>query len=129
MPVPILKQGGCLIATLQATISDSDWRGLQDGLLARVGQFRSRGVIVDVTELDVMDSFATRTLRAIADAARLRGAETVLVGIQPDVAYAMVQLGLTARFVGMSTALDLEEGLAYLNGRDRRGEEDDDRGR
>jgi rsbT antagonist protein RsbS len=119
MPVPILKQGGCLIATVQATISDSDWRELQDGLLLRVGQFRSRGVIVDVTELDVMDSFATRTLRGIADAARLRGAETVLVGIQPDVAYAMVQLGLTARFQGVSTALDLEEGLAYLNRRDR----------
>jgi rsbT antagonist protein RsbS len=129
MPVPILKQGGCLIATVPATISDSDWRELEDGLLTRVGRFRSRGVIVDVTELDVLDSFATRTLRAIADAARLRGAETVLVGIQPDVAYAMVQLGLTARFQGVSTALDLEEGLAYLNGRDRRGHEDDGRGR
>jgi len=128
MPVPILKQGGCLIATVQATISDSDWRELQEGLLTRVGQFRSRGVIVDVTELDVMDSFATRTLCGIADAARLRGATTVLVGIQPDVAYAMVQLGLTARFQRVSTALDLEEGLAYLNGRDRRAEEDDDRG-
>jgi rsbT antagonist protein RsbS len=129
MPVPILKHGGCLIATVAATISDSDWRELQDGLLTRVGRFRSRGVIVDVSELDVMDSFATRTLRGIADAARLRGAETVLVGIQPDVAYAMAQLGLTARFQGVSTALDLEEGLAYFNGRDRRGAEDGDRGR
>jgi rsbT antagonist protein RsbS len=129
MPVPILKQGGCLIATVQATISDSEWKELQNGLLARVGQFRCRGVIVDVTELDVMDSFATRTLSGIAGATRLRGAETVLVGIQPEVAYAMVQLGLTSRFAGMSTALDLEEGLAYLNGRGRRGNEDDDRGR
>ncbi len=129
MPVPILKQGGCLIATIQATISDSEWRELQQGLLARVGQFRSRGVIVDVTELDVMDSFATRTLRGIADAARLRGAETVLVGIQPDVAFAMVQLGLTAHFEGVSTAIDLEEGLAYLDGRGRRADEDGDRGR
>ncbi len=129
MSVPILKQGSCLIATVQGTTSDSDWRELEAGLLRRVGEFRSRGVIVDVTELDVMDSFATRTLRGIADTARLRGAETVLVGIQPDVAFAMVQLGLTARFQGVSTALDLEEGLAYLNGRDRRGEEADDRGR
>jgi rsbT antagonist protein RsbS len=119
MPVPILKQGGCLIATVQATISDADWRELRDGLLARIGQFRSQGVVVDVTELDVMDSFATRTLRDIADAARLRGAQTVLVGIQPDVAYAMVQLGLTARFQGVATAIDLEEGFAYLNGPDR----------
>jgi rsbT antagonist protein RsbS len=129
MPVPILKQGEFLIATIQATISDSEWRDLQDGLLARVGQLRSRGVIVDVTELDVMDSFATRTLRGIADAARLRGAETVLVGIQPEVAFAMVQLGLTTRFEGVSTALDLEEGLARLNGRGRRRDEDGIRGR
>lgn len=129
MPVPILKQGECLIATVQATTSDSDWRELEVRLLARVGECRSRGVILDVTELDVLDSFATRTLRGIADAARLRGAQTVLVGIQPDVAYAMVQLGLTARFEGVSTALDLEEGLASLNERDRQGEENDDRGR
>ena len=60
MPVPILKQGGCLIATVAATIADSEWRELQDGLLERVGQFRIRGVIVDVTELDVMDSFAAQ---------------------------------------------------------------------
>ncbi len=129
MPVPILKQGDCLIATLQATISDSEWRELQDRLLARVGQCRCRGVIVDASELDVMDSFATRTLGGIADAVRLRGALMVLVGIQPEIAYSMVQLGLTARFQGVSTALDLEEGLAYLNGRDRRRKRDDDRGR
>jgi len=60
-----------------------------------------------------MDSFASRTLREIALMIRLRGAETVIVGIQPEVAFAMVQLGLTLEGVG--TALDLEEGLAYLN--------------
>src|SRR5207244_2801900 len=79
----------------------------------RVGQFRSRGVIIDVTVLDVIDSFATRMLRAIAHMLKLRGAETVIVGIQPDVAFAMVQLGLTLEGVG--TSLDLEEGLAYLD--------------
>ena len=79
----------------------------------RVGRFRSRGVIVDVTALDVMDSFATRTMRSIAHMLKLRGAETVIVGIQPEVAFAMVQLGLTLEDV--ATALDLEEGLAYLN--------------
>ena len=70
-------------------------------------KFRSRGVIVDVTALDVMDSFASRTLRDIAHMIRLRGAETVIVGIQPEVAFAMVQLGLTLE--GVTTALDLEE--------------------
>jgi rsbT antagonist protein RsbS len=128
MPVPILKQGEFLIATVQSTLTDADWRNLQEELLTRVGRFRSRGVVVDVTDLDVMDSFATRTLRVIADVAHLRGAETVFVGIQPEVAFAMVQLGLTARFEGVATALDLEEGLALLAQPNRRGRGRGDRG-
>jgi rsbT antagonist protein RsbS len=115
MAVPILKQGNCLIASIQSTLTDLDWRELQHELLVRVGRFRSRGIIVDVTALDVLDSFATRTLRGIVDAGRLRGARTVLVGIQPDVALAMVRLGLTGRFQDVSTALDLEEGAALLD--------------
>ena len=63
----------------------------------KVGRFRSHGVVIDVSALDVMDSFATRTLSGIAYTARLRGAETVVVGIQPDVAFAMVQLGLSLK--------------------------------
>ena len=113
MQVPILKQGGYLIASIQSVLSDSDLVQLRDNLGERVGIYRSRGVIIDVTVLDVIDSFATRTLRTIAHMLRLRGAETVIVGIQPDVAFAMVQLGLTLEGVG--TALDLEEGLAYLD--------------
>ena len=113
MQVPILKQGGYLIASIQAVLSDADLVQLRDNLGARVGTYRSRGVIIDVTVLDVIDSFATRMLRGIALMLKLRGAETVIVGIQPDVAFAMVQLGLTLEGVG--TALDLEEGLAYLD--------------
>jgi rsbT antagonist protein RsbS len=113
MQVPILKQGDYLIASVQSVLSDSDLVQLRDNLGERVGTYRSRGVIIDVTVLDVIDSFATRTLRAIAHMLKLRGAETVIVGIQPDVAFAMVQLGLTLEGVG--TALDLEEGLAYLD--------------
>ncbi len=112
MEVPILKQGDFLIATFQAALTDEDLLQLQDALVARVGKFRSHGVIVDVTALDVMDSFAARTLRALAHMVRLRGAETVIVGIQPEVAFAMVQLGLSLE--GVPTALDLEEGLAQL---------------
>src|SRR5258706_16180070 len=89
MPVPVLKQGGYLIASVQSVLSDADLVQLRDDLADRVGQFRSRGVIIDVTVLDVIDSFATRTLRAIAHMLKLRGAETVIVGIQPDVAFAM----------------------------------------
>ena len=112
MRVPILKQQHYLIASIQSALSDEDLLQLRDDLAAQVGRYRSRGAIVDVTALDVMDSFAVRTLRAIAHMIRLRGAETVIVGIQPEVSFAMVQLGLTLEDV--ATALDLEEGLAYL---------------
>ncbi len=113
MEVPILKQGHFLIATIQAALADEDLRQLRHALVEQVVRSRSRGVIIDVTALDVMDSFSSRTVREMAHMIRLRGAETVIVGIQPEVAFTMVQLGLTLE--GVSTALDLEEGLAYLN--------------
>ena len=113
MQVPILKQGSYLIATIQSALTDADIVQLRDALVGQVGHHRSRGVIIDVTALDVMDSFATGTLRDIAHMVRLRGAETVIVGIQPDVAFAMVHMGLTLE--GVTTRLDLEEGLDHLN--------------
>src|SRR6266704_1465885 len=118
MHVPILKQGGYLIASVQSVLSDADLLELRDDLAERVGRFRSRGVVIDVTVLDVIDSFATRTLRGIAHMLKLRGAETVIVGIQPEVAFMMVQLGLLLE--GIGTALDLEEGLAYLDRKTKR---------
>ena len=113
MPVPILKQGSILIASVQAALTDSDTERLRLDLMERVSRFRAQGIIVDVTAIDVMDSFAARSLRTIAHMTRLRGAATVIVGLQPEVAFAMVQLGLA--FDDMLTALDLEEGLALLN--------------
>jgi rsbT antagonist protein RsbS len=121
MNTPILKQGHYLIAFLQAEQSDTDLQQLQESLLEQVGRFRSRGVILDVTLLDVLDSFATRTLRNIAQAVSLRGAETVIVGIRPEIAFAMVQLGLDTRLSKVLTALDLEEALAILNRRCQEG--------
>ena len=112
MTVPILKQGDILIASIQAALADRDLVQLRDELAERVGRLRSRGVVIDVTALDVLDSFATRTIRGIAYTAKLRGANTVVVGIQPEVAFAMVQLGLTLD--GIATALDLEEGMLLL---------------
>jgi rsbT antagonist protein RsbS len=121
--VPILKQGDYLIASIQSALTDADLSQLREALVERVGRFRARGVIVDVTALDVMDSFAVRTIRDLAHTTWLRGAETVIVGIQPEVAFSMVQLGLTLK--GIATALDLEEGLLFLDrrvkGRLRRG--------
>src|SRR5437879_11943649 len=118
MQVPILKQGPYLIATVQSALTDEDLKELRNVLVEKVGHLRSRGVIVDVTALDVIDSFATRTLRDVAHMIRLRGAETVIVGIQPEVAFSMVKLGLTLE--GVATSLDLEEGLAHLD-RTRKG--------
>lgn len=112
MKASLLKQGDVLIATLQAALSDAEMTELQDTVAESVGRYRSRGLLVDVTPLDVMDSFGVRTLRTIAQIARLRGAKTVIVGIQPDVAFSMVRMGLTLE--GVETALDLEEGLAWL---------------
>ena len=113
MAVPLLKQGDVLIASIQTALTDQDLVQLREDIADRVGRFRSRGVVIDVTSLDVLDSFATRTLRSIAYTAKLRGANTIVVGIQPDVAFAMVQLGLALE--GIATALDLEEGLAHLD--------------
>jgi rsbT antagonist protein RsbS len=118
MQVPILKQGPYLIASVQAALRDADLVGLRDALTKQVGTYRSRGVIVDVTALDVLDSFACRTLSDIASMIRLRGAHTVIVGIQPEVAFSMVQLGL--KLEGVATALDLEEGLEYMKRRTKR---------
>lgn len=113
MDVPVLKQGRFLIATVQSALTDADLAQMRRSLVEQVGNLRSWGVVVDVTAVDVLDSFACRTLRDIAHMAAFRGAKTVIVGIHPELAFTMVQLGLSLE--GVSTALDLEEGLAYLN--------------
>lgn len=113
MEIPILKQGSFLIVSIQTIVSDNDLICLENELSIKVGKLRSKGVIIDVTTLDVLDSFSTRTLRNIAYTLRLRGAETVIVGIQPEVAFAMIQLGLKLKDV--KTALNLEDGMILLN--------------
>jgi rsbT antagonist protein RsbS len=112
MQVPILKQADVLIATVQAALSDNDLIELRNNLAGLARRHRSRSVIVDVTLLDVIDSFAARALRGIAQMTQLLGARTIIVGIQPDGAFSMVQLGLGLE--GTTTALDLEEGLALV---------------
>ncbi len=110
--VSILRQGSFLIASVHTALDDTQMVRFREDLLWQIGQHRSTGVIIDVAALDVLDSFGTRMLQSIAQVARLRGARTVIVGIQPDVAFAMVSLGMTP--AGVETALDLEEGLAVL---------------
>ncbi len=113
--VSILRQGSYLVASVHTALDDSEMIRFQQDLIEQIGQHRSRGVIIDVAALDVLDSFGSMTLRNVAEMARLRGAVTVIVGIQPDVALAMVQLGMGTGSV--PTALDLEEGLDFLNSR------------
>lgn len=113
MRVPVLKQADRLIATVQDALTDADLLQLRDELAEKTGRYRSTGVVLDVSQLDVIDSFAARTIRGIAQAVKLRGADTVIVGIQPDVAFSMVQLGLELR--GIETALDLDEALEVLS--------------
>ena len=109
----ILRQGAYLIASIHTALDDSQLVRFQNDLVELIGSDRARGVVIDVAALDVLDSFASRTLRDIGEMARLRGAVTVIVGIQPDVAFAMVELGMDTG--GVRTALDLEEGLAELD--------------
>ena len=113
MSVAILRQGDYLIASVQSDLTDSEVLAFRDELAERVGELRARGVIVDVTALDVIDSFVARSLRSIAEAARLRGAATVIVGIRPDVAIAMVQFNLNLD--SLRAALDLDEAIEILD--------------
>jgi rsbT antagonist protein RsbS len=111
--VPILKQGNYLIASIQSALSDTEVLELRDDLVEQVGSLRARGIVIDVAGLDVIDSFVARSLQTISLTVNLRGADTVIVGIQPDVAMAMVHFQLN--FQPLRTALDLEEGIALLD--------------
>jgi rsbT antagonist protein RsbS len=111
MLVSILRQGDFLIASVHTALDDNELARFRDDVLTQIGTHRSLGVIIDVAALDVLDSFAARMLGNLAEMARLRGAATVLVGIQPSVAFAIVQLGMPLQLL---TALDLEEGLELL---------------
>lgn len=113
MTVPILKQGDVLIASVQAVLTDEELLELEMNISDMVGRYRSRAVIIDVGVLDILDSFGTRTLRSIAHVAKFRGAEAIVVGIQPDVAFAMVRMGLGLD--GVRTALDLDDAIDHID--------------
>ncbi|WP_404387700.1 STAS domain-containing protein [Humibacillus xanthopallidus] len=107
-----MRQGSTLIASIHTALDDTELVRFEHDLIEQIGEHRSPGVIIDVAALDVIDSFAALTLKRIAEMARLRGALTVIVGIQPEVAFTMVQLGMGTGNV--PTALDLDEGLSML---------------
>jgi len=109
--VSILRQGDFLIASIHAALDDTELLRFQEDLVGQIGSSRAQGIVIDVAALDVLDSYASSALRDLAQMARLRGAATVIVGIQPDVAFAIVRLGMD---LDIHSALDLEEGLTYL---------------
>jgi rsbT antagonist protein RsbS len=113
MSVAIMRQGDAVIAAIQSDLTDAQVLALRDDLSERVGRHRIRSIIIDVSALDVIDSFVARSLRAMAITGRLRGAETLVVGIRPDVAIAMAHFDLN--LAPLHTATDLDEGLRLLS--------------
>jgi rsbT antagonist protein RsbS len=125
--IPILRMGEFLIVTIQVDMHDRLAMALQDDLTERIARTNARGVLIDISSLDMVDSFIGRMIGNIAGMSRVLDAETVLVGMQPAVAITLVELGLS--LPGVRTALDVEKGMDLLRvaRAPHTGEEDDDR--
>jgi rsbT antagonist protein RsbS len=110
--IPILKMGSCLLVTIQVDMHDQLAMTLQDDLTERISLTRARGVLIDISSLEIVDSFIGRTLGNIAAMARILDATTVVVGMRPAVAITLVELGMALD--GVRTALDVEKGMALI---------------
>ncbi|MEV6752413.1 STAS domain-containing protein [Streptomyces sp. NPDC051214] len=110
--VPILRIGDVLVVSIQFDLEDQTVLQLQEDLAEQIVNRSAQGVIIDITALEIVDSFVGRMLATIADISRMLDARTVVVGMRPAVAITLVELGLSLG--GVSTALDLEKGLARL---------------
>ena len=122
--IPILKMGEFLLVTIQVDMHDRLALTLQDDLTAQIVKFRAHGVLIDISALEIVDSFIGRMLASIASMAHLLDAETVVVGMQPAVAITLVELGLPMK--GIRTALDVEKGMLALRGAILEAERDGD---
>ena len=120
--IPILKMGQFLLVTIQVDMHDKLAMTLQEDLTNRIAKERSKGVLLDISALDVVDSFIGRMIANISSMARVLDAQTVVVGMQPAVAITLVELGLPLE--GVHTALNVEKGMDWL----RRRMDDDDAG-
>lgn len=110
--IPILKMGPFLLVSIQVDMDDRLALGLQDDLTARIAATGARGVLIDISSVDVVDSFIGRMLANVASMARVLDAATVVVGMRPAVAITLVELGLS--LPGIRTALNVERGMALL---------------
>ena len=115
--IPILKMGRVLLVTIQVDLQDQVALGLQDDLSARIEQTGANGVLIDISALEIVDSFVGRMLASISGIAHVLDATTVVVGMQPAVAITLVELGLSLD--GVRTALNVERGMALLAADDR----------
>jgi rsbT antagonist protein RsbS len=113
--IPILKLGDCLLVTIQVDMHDQLAVTLQDDLTQKIAQVRARGVLIDISALDVVDSFIGRMLDNIASMSRILDAHTVVVGMRPAVAITLVELGLALE--GIRTALNVERGMELIRAR------------
>ena len=111
--IPILKMGQCLLVSIQVDMHDRLALQLQDDLTNQIAAMHARGVLIDISALDLVDSFIGRMLSNMAAMARVLDAQTVVVGMRPQVAITLVELGLT--LTGIQTALDVDRGLALIN--------------
>jgi rsbT antagonist protein RsbS len=111
--IPILKMGEFLLVSIQVDMHDRLALALQDDLTEHIVKYHARGVMIDISALEMVDSFIGRMLSNIANMARLLDSQTVVVGMQPSVAITLVELGLPMR--GIRTALDVDKGLALLH--------------
>src|SRR3954469_22939887 len=111
--IPILRMGQFLLVTIQVDMHDRLALTLQEDLTSRITDFGLRGVLIDISSLEIVDSFIGRMLANIAGIARVLDADTVVVGMQPAVAITLVELGLS--LPGVRTALNVEKGVALLN--------------
>ncbi len=111
--IPILKMGECLLVSIQVDMHDQLALTLQDDLTERIAATGAHGVLIDISTVEVVDSFIGRMIANIAAMARILDARTVLVGMQPAVAITLVELGLT--LPGVQTALNVERGMALLH--------------
>jgi len=112
--IPILKIGDCLLVSIQVDMHDQMALALQDDLTIRIVESRARGVMIDISALEIVDSFIGRMLNNIAGMSRVLDAVTVVVGMRPAVAITLVELGLT--LTGVRTALNVDKGLALIRG-------------
>jgi rsbT antagonist protein RsbS len=110
--IPILRMGNYLLVTIQVDMHDKLALTLQDDLTERISSVNAKGVLIDISSLEIVDSFIGRTLANIASMARVLDAETVVVGMQPAVAITLVELGMS--LPGIRTALNVETGMEYL---------------